>query len=101
MYDCDILHFRSFAILHFPVVTSEKPKATDAPFVYVKQWMKHSHAMVFRLSNKCFQVAFFDGTDILLSSEARMVTYTDQRGIVSSLWPSVPILHDWVTSDRI
>eukprot|EP00995_Heteronema_vittatum_P011943 NODE_772_length_1183_cov_492.283951_g548_i0.p4 GENE.NODE_772_length_1183_cov_492.283951_g548_i0~~NODE_772_length_1183_cov_492.283951_g548_i0.p4 ORF type:complete len:83 (+),score=37.66 NODE_772_length_1183_cov_492.283951_g548_i0:26-250(+) len=38
------------------------------------------HAMVFRLSNKCFQVAFFDGTDILLSSEARMVTYTDQRG---------------------
>jgi polo-like kinase 1 len=59
---------------------TEKPKATDAPFVYVKQWMKHSHAMVFRLSNKCFQVAFFDGTDILLSSEARMVTYTDQRG---------------------
>lgn len=58
----------------------EKPKANEAPFVYVKQWMKHSHAMVFRLSNKCFQVAFFDGTDILLSSEARMVTYTDQKG---------------------
>eukprot|EP00667_Euglena_gracilis_P003491 EG_transcript_3500 len=57
-----------------------KPQGTDVPLVYVKQWMKHSHAMVFRLSNKCFQVSFFDGTDILLSSEAKMVTYTDKAG---------------------
>eukprot|EP00993_Chasmostoma_nieuportense_P002446 NODE_323_length_2410_cov_13.563294_g301_i0.p1 GENE.NODE_323_length_2410_cov_13.563294_g301_i0~~NODE_323_length_2410_cov_13.563294_g301_i0.p1 ORF type:complete len:702 (+),score=150.91 NODE_323_length_2410_cov_13.563294_g301_i0:56-2107(+) len=69
----------------YPIVvananTSAPQHPPDQPFVYVKQWLKHSQAMVFRLSNKSFQVSFFDGTDILLSSEARMVTYTDLSG---------------------
>eukprot|EP00668_Euglena_longa_P035297 GGOE01045343.1.p1 GENE.GGOE01045343.1~~GGOE01045343.1.p1 ORF type:complete len:684 (-),score=123.38 GGOE01045343.1:469-2520(-) len=87
-----ITYFRSYFSKYrtknvtYPIVQANpgtndyKPQGIDVPLVYVKQWMKHSHAMVFRLSNKCFQVSFFDGTDILLSSEAKMVTYTDRAG---------------------
>jgi polo-like kinase 1 len=48
--------------------------------VYVKRWLKTRHAIIFRLSNKVVQVHFHDGTEIILSSEARLVTYTDARG---------------------
>ena len=62
-----------------PAAPDQGP-SDGSPLVYVKQWMRHSHALVFRLSNRCFQVSFFDGADILLSSEAKLVTYTDPRG---------------------
>ncbi len=41
--------------------------------MYVKKWMKTKHAIMFRLSNKIVQVNFTDKTEILLSSENKMV----------------------------
>lgn len=35
---------------------------------------------MFRLSNKIVQVSFQDKTEILLSSENKMVTYVDRKG---------------------
>ncbi len=42
--------------------------------------MKTKHAVLFRLSNKLVQVAFTDKTEILLSSENKMITYVDMCG---------------------
>ena len=36
--------------------------------------------MIFRLSNKTIQVCFFDHTEVILSSESRIVTYGDATG---------------------
>ena len=46
--------------------------------VYVKKWMKTKHAIMFRLSNKVVQVTFTDKTEILLSSENKLVTYVNK-----------------------
>jgi len=48
--------------------------------VYVKKWMKTRHAIMFRLSNKMVQVNFTDKTEILLTSENKMVTYVNKKG---------------------
>lgn len=68
------------------VVCSEGPrsiKPPDAPFVYVKRWLRTKHAVIFRLSNKSVQVSFYDKTEIILASEARLVCYTDALGVRS------------------
>ena len=56
---------------------SEKEKK---PFTYVKKWMRTRHAIMFRLSNKIVQVCFQDKTEIILSSESRVVTYCNKKG---------------------
>jgi polo-like kinase 1 len=61
------------------VVPSDSTRSRDTD-VYVKRWLRTRHAVIFRLSNKTVQVCFFDHTEIILSSEARLVTYTDQHG---------------------
>lgn len=48
--------------------------------VYVKKWMKTKHAIMFRLSNKIVQVNFTDKTEIILSSENKVVTYVNKKG---------------------
>eukprot|EP00759_Apiculatamorpha_spiralis_P018325 PhF_6_TR24779/c2_g2_i1/m.34041/K06631/PLK1; polo-like kinase 1 len=48
---------------------------------YVKRWMLTKDAVIFRLSNRTIQVCFYDKTEILLSSESRIVTFTDKNGI--------------------
>ena len=65
----------------------EKEKDSDAndeekkkPFTYVKKWMRTRHAIMFRLSNKIVQVCFQDKTEIILSSESRVVTYCNKKG---------------------
>ena len=82
-------HFRSYR------EGSEKPKPNDPPVVaspetlperkvkdvvYVKKWMRTRHAIMFRLSNKVVQVNFQDHTEIMLSSETKLVTYVNKRG---------------------
>ena len=52
----------------------------EKPFTYVKKWMRTRHAIMFRLSNKIVQVCFQDHTEIILSSESRIVTYVNKRG---------------------
>ena len=55
-------------------------KDKDKPFTYVKKWMRTRHAIMFRLSNKIVQVCFQDKTEIILSSESRVVTYVNKKG---------------------
>jgi len=50
------------------------------PYTYVKKWMRTRHAIMFRLSNKIVQVCFQDKTEIILSSESRVVTYCNKKG---------------------
>lgn len=61
--------------------TSNKPAGV---YVYVKKWMRTRHAIMFRLSNKIVQVCFQDHTEIILSSESRVVTYANKKGERSS-----------------
>ena len=42
--------------------------------------MRTRHAIMFRLSNKVVQVNFQDHTEIMLSSETKVVTYVNKRG---------------------
>ena len=52
----------------------------DTQAVYVKKWMKTKHAIMFRLSNKVVQVIFHqDQTEIILSSELKVVTYVNKK----------------------
>ena len=48
--------------------------------MYVKKWMRTRHAIMFRLSNKVVQVNFQDHTEIMLSSETKVVTYVNKKG---------------------
>jgi len=48
--------------------------------VYVKKWLKTKHAIMFRLNNKIVQVDFTDKTEIILSSEQKIVTYLNKKG---------------------
>ena len=67
------------------IIHNEKPtgKITDrkvSDIVYVKKWVRTKHAVMFRLINKIVQVNFLDHTEIILSSETRMVTYVNKKG---------------------
>lgn len=48
------------------------------PMVFMKKWIKTKHAMLFRLSNGTVQVLFYDSTEVLISSEGRLITYVDK-----------------------
>ena len=48
--------------------------------VYVRKWLKTPEATIFRLSNKTVQVSFADQTEVILSAEAKLVTYTERNG---------------------
>lgn len=51
-----------------------------SPYIYLKKWVRTKHAILFRLSNCTVQVIFFDKTEVLLSSEARVVTFVEKSG---------------------
>lgn len=53
----------------------------NAPKVYVKKWVRTRHAILFRLSNQNIQVMFLDNTEIILSNEAKVVTFLDKQGV--------------------
>ena len=52
---------------------------TDYPLPYLKKWVRTKHAILFRLSNGTVQVVFYDHTEVLLSDDAKVVTYVDKR----------------------
>jgi hypothetical protein len=52
----------------------------DGDMTFLKKWVRTRHAILFRLSNKVVQVVFFDRSEVLLSSEARIVTYVNKQG---------------------
>ena len=63
----------------FQVQLKEEVKASsqnttympDNEQIFVKQWLKTKHAIMFRLSNKIFQVDFFDHSQILLKTDTK------------------------------
>ncbi|EPY26200.1 polo-like kinase 1 [Strigomonas culicis] len=65
-------------------VSAQPARITDPhvgeDFVYVKRWLRTPEAIVFRLSNKTVQVCFNDRAEVILSSEWKVVTYTDPSG---------------------
>ncbi|EPY32471.1 polo-like kinase 1 [Angomonas deanei] len=61
-----------------PVRLSDPHVSRD--FVYVKRWLRTDDALVFRLSNKSVQVCFNDRAEVILSSEWKVVTFTDSQG---------------------
>jgi len=74
-------HFKSFLEGDGKVPNAiEEEKEDDGGRVYVKKWMKTKHAIMFRLSNKIVQVNFTDKTEVILSSENKMVTYSNKKG---------------------
>lgn len=52
----------------------------DDKFIYIKQWLKTRHAIMFGLSNKLFQVNFFDNSQILLHTSKKTVLFTSKKG---------------------
>ncbi|KAI8831720.1 kinase-like domain-containing protein [Chytridium lagenaria] len=46
--------------------------------VYLTKYMKTRHGVVFRLSNRVFQLNFFDHTKLILCSDGRSVCYIDK-----------------------
>ena len=55
--------------------------AAAQPLPFVKKWLQTKQAAVFRLSNRAFQVAFNDGSEVLLSSDTRTLAYTPRGGV--------------------
>lgn len=71
-------HFRNY--LYNENKTENETGNFPPGYVYVKKWMKTKHAIMFRLSNKIVQVNFTDKSEIILSSEQKLVTYIDLKG---------------------
>jgi polo-like kinase 1 len=72
-------HFRNYLYADSKVEI-DKEVHTGSASCYVKKWMKTKHAIMFRLSNKIVQVNFTDKTEIILSSEQKLVTYINLKG---------------------
>ncbi|KAL7489666.1 hypothetical protein ACHAW6_015362 [Cyclotella cf. meneghiniana] len=51
----------------------------DSALVYMKKWIRTKHAMLFRLSNGTVQVLFYDLTEVLISSEGKLITFVDKE----------------------
>lgn len=72
-------HFRNY-LYSDTKIEFDKEGTPDGGYCYVKKWMKTKHAIMFRLSNKIVQVNFTDKTEIILSSEQKLVTYINLKG---------------------
>ena len=69
-------HFRNY----LEGTAQPNAAALPHPLPYVKKWMATEHAIIFRLSNKVVQVCFLDRTELILSSESKVVMYVNKRG---------------------
>ena len=80
-------HFKAYLLeenKNTPIERKESENIDEKHYVYVKKWMKTKHDILFRLSNKIVQVSFLDQTEIILSSETKIVTYMDKKGQLST-----------------
>ena len=48
--------------------------------VFVRKFVKTSEALTFRLSNKVVQVRFYDKTEIIISSQAKLLSFFESDG---------------------
>lgn len=82
-----LVHFRSYLEDYKQTLANPDDNAVEVPrnlrkepMVYLRKVMKTKNAQLMRLSNKVVQVVFSDKTEIILSSESKMVTYVDKQG---------------------
>ena len=82
-----LIHFKSYLEQSKTQPTQPDDHAEEVPvsmrldpMVYLKKVMKTRNAQLLRLSNKIVQVVFSDKTEIILSSESKLVTYVDKEG---------------------
>ncbi|KAL3802357.1 hypothetical protein HJC23_007182 [Cyclotella cryptica] len=83
-------HFRSYLLeqqkraeengeIEQMVNFEERHTTDDSALVYMKKWIRTKHAMLFRLSNGTVQVLFYDLTEVLISSEGKLITFVDKE----------------------
>ena len=63
---------------HFLLTEVDSQVPATPSIVFLKKWLAAPHACVFRISNKIVQICFKDGTELLLSSELKKVTYVNK-----------------------
>ncbi len=82
-----LIHFKCYLEAKKTTPTQHDENAEEVPvsmrlepMVYLKKVMKTKNAQLLRLSNKIVQVVFSDKTEIILSSESKLVTFVDKEG---------------------
>jgi hypothetical protein len=63
------------------LVSNGSEGGSEGEMPFLKKWVRTRHAILFRLSNRVVQVVFFDRSEVLLSPEARIVTYVNKTGV--------------------
>ena len=56
-----------------------KKDDNNIPFIHVKKWMVYKYGILFRLTNKIVQFCFNDNTELVLSSENKLVIYSNKN----------------------
>ena len=71
----DLLHKKYLLLKKFKIylddqlsTTSKDESYDEDKEIYLRQWLKTKHAIMFRLNNKIFQVNFFDGSRVSLNT---------------------------------
>ncbi len=54
-------------------------ESSSNPTIFLKKWVRTKHAILFRLSNQTVQVVFYDHTEIVLTTDAKVVTYVNKK----------------------
>jgi len=79
-------------LVHFKNMLEGNPNKGEVPapnfskslngenLTHLKKWMRTRHAILFRLSNKIVQVTFEDGSEIVMSSTNKKVSYLNKMG---------------------
>ncbi|KAJ0395099.1 hypothetical protein ATCC90586_001496 [Pythium insidiosum] len=88
----DIAAFEAQVSSQSPCDAVTKNTITSDRMVYVRKWLKTKHAVLFCLSNDSFQFNFYDSSRLVMSSDARVVTYMDKDGKLGVYSTSVAIL---------
>ena len=68
-------HFKSYLEGEGEVIS--KDQLEDSPN-YVKKWIRTKRAILFRFANKNVQVSFQDQTEVILSSQSKVLTYVNK-----------------------
>ena len=70
-------HFKSY--LETDEDSFSKKTIEDKEISYVKKWLRTKRAILFRFANKSVQVSFQDKTEVILSNEAKVLTYVNKK----------------------
>lgn len=59
---------------------AERDIESETSDIFIKQWLKTKHAIMFRLNNKVFQVDFFDGSRVSLKTDSKRLLIKSKKG---------------------